>query len=85
MLVLPVGGGERLRDCLLVENEIEEREERLVSVREQVIVWGERWGAANAIELEFKELGARWVKLGMILPVEDIRCGMRQTESVLNV
>ena len=36
--VLPVGGGGCVRDSLLVNNEIEERGERLVGVRWRVIV-----------------------------------------------
>lgn len=38
LLVLPVGGGEYLGDRLLVKNEIEEREERLVGIRGRVVV-----------------------------------------------
>ena len=74
-----------MRDRLLVKNEIEEREERFVGVHGHVIVWDVRWGATNAIELEFRNQKRVKVKSGVILPVVDTGSGIRQTESVLNV
>ena len=59
LFVIPVRGGERLRDGLLIKNEIQERKVRLVGVRGCVAVWNEGWGATNAIESEFKESKTR--------------------------
>jgi hypothetical protein len=83
LLVLPVGGGECLRDRFLAKNEIEEIEERLVGVRGRVLVWDVGWGATNAIELGFK--GSKTRQGEVILPVIDIGGRIRQAESVLNV
>ena len=76
LLVISVRGRERLRDELLVKNEIQEREVRLVGVRGCVAVWNEGWGATNAIELQFKESKCVRVKSGVVLPVEDIGGGI---------
>ena len=41
-----------MRDRLLAMNEIEERKEWFVGVCRCIVVWGERWGAANTTELK---------------------------------
>ena len=48
-----------MRDGFLVEDEIEEREVRLIVVYRCVHVWDERWGATNAIELKVEESKTR--------------------------
>ena len=78
MLVISVRGRERLRDELLVKNEIQERGVQLVGVRGCVAVWNEGRGTTNAIELQFKESKCVRVKSGVVLPVEDIWGGIYQ-------
>lgn len=38
-----------MRDGILAENKIQEREIRLVGVVDGVAVWYERWGSANTM------------------------------------
>ena len=52
MFVIPVGGSDSLRDRILSENEIEEREIWFVGIVGRVTVWDERWGAANTAIIE---------------------------------
>ena len=73
-------------DRLLGKDVIEESEERFVGVIGRILVWCERWRAANAtVELGFEGWGRVEVKPEIDLPEEEVGGRIRQADSVLGV
>ena len=72
-------------DRILGKDVVEESEVRFVGVIGRNSVRFERWGAANAMELEFEKWERVKVKPEINLPEEDVGGRIRQADSVLNV